>query len=229
MRSGVPLHVIRKEVLIEAGVSHDPDHGSFSKASINQKINRVERMMAVEDDWPTQNYEEQVSVPADARWVTLPVGVTLRSIRRISVLFGQTWLPVTQGIGPAERSLYTTDMRATPIARWDYKVDSPGEFEVWPIGAQPQVLLFEGVREIGAMEDEGDVCALDADVIVLRVAAAMLGRDKQEDAALLATEAARLTQQILKDLASTRPRPNVSRTARTIRRPGIDYIPPGSA
>jgi hypothetical protein len=230
MRTGVPLHQIRREVMIEAGLSPDPGHEAFSRETLNQKINRTERIMAQEDEWPTQHYEQQVTVPPDAKWVSFPVGITPSSIRQVSVLFGTIWLPVVQGIGPAERTVYSDDMRATPISRWEINVDQPGQFEVWPRGAVQQTLLFSGTRKIGGMVDENDACTLDADVIVLRTAAKILARDRQEDAALLMGEAISLTQSILKAINAANPPTRIGghRVGR-VRRPGIDFIPPGTA
>lgn len=226
MRSGVPLHIIRSEALIEAGQSDDPAHSTFTAKAIDLRINRVERQMASEHEWPMLHFEQDVTVPADARFVSFPDDIRPVDVQSVYVQFGQEWLRVVSGIAAAERSIYTNDMRATPIARWEITADADRQFEVWPIGAVPQILRFSGQRAVGVMKDENDTCTLDADVIVLRVAAEMLARERQEDAAYKSQMAESLTQQILKNLSRTADAASFSTRPGRIRRPGLDYIAP---
>lgn len=228
MRNGVPLHELRKEVQVEAGLSSEEGATAFSKDRLNLLINRVERMMKSMHDWPTQNYEIFTLIPADTKRFAFPLNVTVRSIRSVHVEFGQQWLEVSKGVSPAERGLYTDQMRAAPAMRWDYDVAHPDMFEIWPISQQQQRLMFRGQKAVGAMEDENDTCTLDADVIVLRVAAEILGRDKQEDAAIKLQMAESHTQAVLKDMGTTSSPVSLSGRAQRVIRPGIDFIPPGS-
>lgn len=229
MRSGVTLATIRNEVMIEAGLSTQAGHAASSKEKIDQLINRVERIMAAKDEWPTQHFEERVAVVADAQYVTLPSNITFTMIESVHVSYGSEWLPVAYGIGARERTIYNETQRASPISRYEYSAERPTQIEVWPIGADAQTLLFQGSKTIGAMVDESDVCTLDADVIVLRCAAEILGRNNQADAELKLSEAISLTTALLKRQGSTRREPiNLGMRPGKMRRPGIDYIPPGS-
>jgi len=225
MRNGVPLHEIRTEIQIEAGLSSEEGATAYGRDRLRQLINRVERQMASENDWPTQKYEIATVIAANTKRHDLPAGVTIKSIRTIHVAFGDQWLPVAKGVGAAERSVYSDTMRASPAMRWDIDADYPGMIEVWPIAAENQTLVFRGQYEVGTMQDENDVCTLDADVIVLRVASQILGRDRQEDAALLLNDARSLTNNILKRLNVNSPPANFSQRARMPLRPGIDFIP----
>jgi hypothetical protein len=167
-------------------------------------------------------------VPADARYAALAAEISFTMIETVHVAFGSEWLPVTYGIGARERTIYNETQRATPIHRYELRADQPTQIEVWPIGAQQQTLLFAGSRKIGGMVEETDTCALDADVIVMRVAAKILGRDNQADAALLLQEAEKLTNTILKRQGSVKRQPiNMGRAKGRTLRPGIDYIAPG--
>jgi len=228
MRTGVPLHQIRKEVLIEAGFSTDVGHSVFSKERLDQMIARNERMMAREHEWPGIHFEEEVSVSANEQYVNMPDDINYTDIKTVHVAYGDDLLPVRYGIGARERSIYNSTQRATPIMRWEVVPPGTDEFEVWPIGNVAQTLLFSGQKSIGVFEDDSDTCTLDADVIVLRVAAEILGRDQKQDAGLKLEMAQRLTNNILKGQSATREQVNMGgvRMGRTLR-PGIDFIPPG--
>lgn len=228
MRNGVRLGDIRKEIMIEAGFSTDAGHAIYSKDRINQMVNRVERRMATVEDWPNMSFEEQVTIPADTRYVTLPANLALGMIDRAWVKYGTDWVPVSYGISARERSVYNEDQRSLPITRWEAVAPGDSEFEVWPIGGSDQTMLFEGTKKFGAMVSDSDTCVLDADVIVLRVAAQILGRDRKDDAALMLQEAQDLTASILKRLRDVKA-DDVSLTRRHERplREGIDYIAPG--
>lgn len=228
MRDGIPLHELRMEVQVEAGLSSEEGATAFSKDRLNLLINRVERMMNSMHNWPSQDYEVFTIVPADTKRFAFPAGVTIRSIRTVHVEFGDEWLPVSKGISAAERGVYNDDMRASPSIRWNTDVEHPGMFELWPISDEQQRIMFRGQKAVGEMKDENDTCTLDADAIVLRVAAEILGRDRQDDAAVKLNMAERHTQEILKDMAATTPSAKFGKRSGRSIRPGIDYIPPGS-
>lgn len=229
MRSGVPLSTIREEVFLEAGLSTHPGHSTFNVGRVNQMINRVERSLLVEYEWPTLTFEEEITVAADAQYVDLPTNITFTMIESVHVAYGSEWLPVTAGIGARERTIYNDTQRAIPISRYELGQNQPTKLEVWPIGGAAQTLLIEGTKTVGAMREENDVCSLDADVIVLMVAAEMLGRDNKSDAELKLSKAQMLANSILKRQGSMKRKPvNFGARRGKVRRPGIDYIPPGS-
>lgn len=212
--------------MIEAGLSTQPGHSTGAIARFNQMINRVERSMLIENEWPSLHFEERVTVPADAQYVDLPVNITFTMIDSVHVAYGSEWYRVTHGIGARERTVYNETQRAIPISRYEVSANQPGRIEVWPIGGSVQTLMFEGTRTVGAMREETDVCALDADVIVLLVAAEVLGRENKADAELKLSKAVNLTNSILKRQGQ---RKNINLAGRKgpLLRPGIDYIPPG--
>lgn len=228
MRTGVSLADIRTEVLIEAGFSTDPGHSAFSKERLDQMIARTERMMAREKTWPGIHFEERVAIGANVQYVDLPDDIASSDIKSAHVGYGDDWLPVTYGIGPVERSIYNESQRAAPIARWEVVAPGDEKFEVWPIGSYAQTLMFTGSKRLGEFKNDASCCTLDADVIVLRVAAQILGRDRKEDARLMLQQANSMTNDLLKDQNTTRAEINMggNRGVRRLR-PGIDYIPSG--
>jgi hypothetical protein len=232
MRSGVTLADLRKEVLIETGASTDAGHAVFAVEHLNQLINRTERWMAMERDWGGLEFEENVSVAADTQFVTLPTNINFTEITGASVLFGSEWLTIYHNISLNDRSLYSDTQRATPIQRWEVQAPGNVNFEVWPIGSQAQTIRFVGEKKLGAMVNDDDTCTLDGDVIVMRVAAQILGRDRKEDAALLLKMAETMTDNIVKKRGSLKAETlNLGRGGadRPPLRPGIDFIASGDS
>ena len=79
------------------------------------------------------------------------------------------------------------------------------------------------------MTKDTDTCVLDADVIVMNVAAQILGRDQKDDAQLLLQQANELANEITKRQGSVKADEiNLGRRKTQPLRPGIDYIAPGS-
>lgn len=229
MRNGVSLSDLRNEVLIEAGFSTEAGHSAYSEERLNQMINRHERLMAVDYDWGAMTFEEDVVVAADARYVSLPEDISFTMIDSVAVAYGDDWLPVLHGIGSYQRSLYNETQRSTPIMRWEIVAPGDEKLEVWPIGNISQTLRFTGSKKIGEMKKDTDVCSLDADVLVMRVAAQILGRDQKEDAALMLQQADAHARAVTKRQGSMKSGEiNLGRRRGVRLRPGIDYIPPGA-
>lgn len=230
MRSGVTLATLRQEVAIEAGFSTDSGHIAHSKERLNHLINRTERFMAIKDSWPALSFEEEVTVSANSATGNLPANITFTQINDVRVLYGTSWLPLTHGITPDDRSIWNATQRALPMQKWELQ---PGTstFEVWPVGPQAQTLRFTGQKTIGTMVADDDACALDGDVIVLRVAAEILGRDRKEDAQVKLQLAQQITNDILKLQGGVKSGPvSMGRgDTRPAPRAGIDFIPPGGA
>lgn len=228
MRNGITLATLREEVQIESGLSTDPGHSAFSEQRLNQMINRTERRLSQTYDWPNMEFEEEVTVAADTQFVNLPTNLNFTMIDTAHVAYGSEWVPIQHGIGARERSIYNSSQRATPISRWEIRAPGNVDFEVWPIGSVEQTIRFSGTKSFGGMQNDTDTCVLDADVIVMNVAAAILGRDQKDDAQLMLQQADELADAIIKRQGSVKSE-SISfgrKPARSLR-PMIDYIPPG--
>lgn len=231
MRNGIALSVIRNEVLIEAGYSTEPGHSAYSKERIDQLINRYERRLALDPslDWPALKFEQEVTVSANTQFANLPADITFTMIESAHVRFGDDWLPIYHGIEMQHRSIYNSTQRAEPIMRWEIQHPGNVSFEVWPIPSTAQTLRFSGQKSFGAMSDDTDTCVVDADVLVMLVAAQILGRDRKEDAALLMDQGMEHARMVCKRQGSMkREGVQLARRPGIILRPGLDFIPPGS-
>ncbi len=230
MRNGIALSVIRTEVLIEAGFGTSTGSAAFSQERITQMINRTERLMYEMDDWGSLNFEETITAAANTQFHTLPTNIRFGDIQSAHVEYGKEWLPISHGISPEDRSIYDTVQRSSPAMKWEVVAAVPiVQFELWPIASAAQDVLFSGQKTLGTMNDENDICTLDADIIVLRAAAEILGRDKKDDASLKLSMAQGLTNSLTKKLGSTKAvTVNTGARRKPNLRPGIDYIAPGS-
>lgn len=214
---------------MEAGISTGSSHAVQKTERLNHLINRVERVTYAMDDWPTLEIEEEVSVVANAQFVTLPTNMTFAMINDVWVAYGNQWLKLTHGIGIAERSIYPDTARASPTMRWEIRAPGNVDFEVWPISAQAETLRFIGMQKLGGMLKDDDTCVIDADVLVLRCAAELLAKEDKSDAGIKMETAKALTATLLKRLSSNKTEPvNLGRRKGRTLRPGIDYIPSGS-
>ena len=230
MRIGVTLATLRNEVKLEAGISTGSSHSVMNDERLNHLINRTERLAYKMDDWPSLAFEEEVAVIADAQFVTLPTNMTFAMINEVWVAYGSEWLPVTHGIGMAERSMYSDTQRASPIMRWEIRAPGNVDFEVWPRSSSAETLRFVGQKVLGAMSDDTDTCVIDADVLVLRVASELLAKDEKADAGIKLKAAQSLTEKLLKRLgAAKRGSFSMSGERKKALRPGIDYIPSGGS
>lgn len=228
MRNGVTLATIRKEVKIEAGFSTDAGHAIYTDERLNQLINRTERRLSQVYDWPNMEFEEEVTVAADTQFVSLPTNLNFTMIDTAHVKYGDEWLPIHHGIGARERTVYNDTQRAAPIRKWEIRAPGNVDFEVWPIGSQEQIIRFAGTKAFGGMSKDNDTCVLDADVIVMTVAAHILGRDQKDDAALMLQTANELAEAIIKRQGLNKQEDiQLGKKQARMLRPGIDYIPPG--
>jgi hypothetical protein len=229
MRTGVKLETILDEIREETGLSTHHGSSVFSESRLKQMVNRSERVLNARYELTALQKEEQVSIAANAQYANLPTSMTFTEIDSVFVSYGDDWLPVSHGITPAHRAQYDSTQRAMPISRWE--IQSPGNvnFEVWPVGGSAQTLLFSGFAKLGGMNNPSDTCTIDADALVMFVAAQILARDKKEDAEFMMTQAVEHIGTIAKKQgALKRGSFSMAGGATKTLRPGIDYIPPES-
>lgn len=231
MRIGVTRAALRSEAQIEAGESTGAGHSTQTEPRINHLLNRIERQLATEYAWPTLSFETTVPVAANAQFVNMPANVVFTDTMDVRCKFGNDWLPVFHGITPEHRALYDSTARTTPIMRWEIQYPGTTQFEVWPRSAQAETLLFTALRQVGAMATDAATCVIDGDVLVLRVAAALLIAKKDYDGAKAKIAEANARVRSLLYRQTGVKQENVSmagRPAAAPLRPGLDFIPPSS-
>lgn len=226
MRTGVTLLQLRREVMFEAGLSTSNVQVTLAAERINHKLNRVERELGLAHSWPTRRVERTVTVAANAQFATLPGDLSFTNVSEVTTLFASCWTLVEHGIGPVERSLFSSDQRSSPIMRWEIQTNG-SQFEVWPISAAAETLRFAGVLETGAMATDTDTCVLDGDVLVLHVAAELLAKSDPEQAQLLLAKAkTRIDNLLHRQIGAKAPIVNLSTRPGETARPWVDFIPP---
>lgn len=232
MRKGITRSVLRAEVYLEAGYPTLAAQTVQMDPIVNQMLNRMERQLALKHSWVMRTFEVEKTVNADVQFADMPATLTdFTMVNEVWCLFGTQWLPVTYGIGAAERSLFTADMRSTPIQRWEWYTKDPTpevpSFEVWPIPGQAQVLRFVGEEAAGLMANDSAVCVLDADALVQAVAGELIAKKNPEEAKLRLANADSIIRSLMIRQKS-RKQANYNMAARPaeVLRPGIDFIPP---
>lgn len=228
MRTGVTLAQLRKEVMFEAGLSTATTQVTLAAERINHMLNRVERELELAHSWPTMRVERDVTIIANSATGTLPVDLSFTNVAEVTTLFGDQWVLVEHGIGPAQRSLFNSSQRSTPIRRWE--VATTGlTFEVWPISSQAETLRFAGTLAAGAMANDAATCKLDADVLVLHVAAEWLAKGDPETAQLKLLKAKTRIENLLhRQIGAKAPVTNLADRPGRAARPYVDFIPPAS-
>lgn len=229
MRTGITLKVIREEVQIESGHSTESGHNLQMKSRIDKIINRTQRLMDMENDWPAVDHFEDVAITANTSIFNIPTEIDTTHIDTAWVMQGIEWWPVEYGITQGDRGLYSATDRSEPILKWRLIPPGNAQFEIWPVPPSATTMRFEGQKKLTTMVAETDTCLFDADVLVMRVAGQILARERKDDAALLIKQAFEMTNIILKRQGGAKREDfnmGGDRTKARLR-PGIDYIAPG--
>lgn len=172
MARGTTLGELRSMLRAEARMHASPAATQSVHAAMNQTLQRVQRRLYADYDWPFLRKDFDKTLSAGQRYYDFPDGLNVERIERVAVLWGSTWHVVERGIDPVQHYNQLNsddDQRSDPVMRWEPRVDN--QFEVWPLPASEQTLRFTGIRALGALIADDDVADLDDDLIVLYAAA----------------------------------------------------------
>lgn len=196
MARNVTLGELIDDVRAEAGHSLQANLGAAMREVLIKIIQRQQRRLWEDYDWPFLRVEADVNVSAGQRYYDLPANLALERIEKIEFKWDTHWHALEYGIGAREYSQFDSDndVRSWPLYRW--KAMDDGQVEVWPIPAQDSVpantsgtLRFSGIRNLRPLVREADRADLDDTLLVLYSAAEILAREKSADAGLKLTMA----------------------------------------
>lgn len=231
MATGVRLDALVDQVRLEIGSSSSATHGLNARANVVQVLQRVQRTLHQEHTWPHLRVVRSVTLVDGTRYYNFPADTDANTVTNVHVKDGSEWLELRYGIELSDYSIEDSEAGAKswPPLKWRDTGESTPQIEVWPIPDQAGSLRLEAQRPLAAFSADSDTCTLDGDILVLMAAGELLGRNKQEDAALKIDQAKKLIQTILGRAGGARRQPFIlggggaySRGRRL--RPGIDYI-----
>lgn len=180
----------------ELGQSLNPAQATQVAPAHKVKLQRVQRMLWADFAWPHLRTRWDVALAAGQRYYDLPTGLVLERVEIVEVKWGSDWFPLARGVGADEYNAFDSadDERSEPALRWEARPDE--QFEIWPLPVSDttQTVRFTGISALGAFVEDGDVCTLDRDLIVLSAAAEIA--DAREAAQKFAARAQRLYNQI---------------------------------
>lgn len=190
MARNVTLGQLIDDVRAEAGHSLQPSLGAAMRDVIVNVLQRQQRRLWEDYDWPHLRVTRDVVAAAGQRYYNIPTDLTLERIERVEFKDGDRWHPLVYGIGAQEHNQYDSDsdIRSWPVTHW-YPYDET-QFEAWPIPSQDGaaagsgLIRFTGIRNLDPLVAQGDRADLDDTLLVLFSAAEILAREKAPDASL---------------------------------------------
>lgn len=175
----------------EIRASGNAAHNQGARENQIQLLQRTQEWLWEEHDWAHLQIRRPLPLQAGQRYYDTPDDMTIDRLEDIEVRYGNDWLPLMDGIGPAQYSAWDSDLdvRSWPVERWQIYEDE--QFEVWPIpdsNADPVTLegnlRLNGVRSLRPFVADDDRADLDDRMIVLYAAAEHLTARGAEDASL---------------------------------------------
>lgn len=196
MARGTQLLELVRMLRSEIGRATNVAVGVDDVAELKTKLRRQQELFYDSFDWP---FLRQVftakDMQAGERYYDFPAETNVDRIERVVVWFSNLPRPITRGIGFAEYAIYNSedDVRTDPVTRWDVRwTGTVEQMEVWPIpSSNDQTVQCSGIRALRPLINDAHVCDLDDQMIVLAVAAELLGKqgDKSAPLVLKAAEA----------------------------------------
>lgn len=229
MAAGVALSQLVTSLRHETGQSATLALGQATRERYKHMLNRVQRELWVNHQWPRQQIERDIALLQGVRYYVYPNGLDYEGVQHAWVKNGTEWLPLGFGIGPDDLSLYNSEdnFRSWPPMKWDHEGES-NMIEMWPVPSQGGTLRLRGRKTLPDMTEESDLCQLDADLIVFYAAAEVLAEQKSERANLMLEKGKAILARI-KATQSGDKRPSfgigMGRSVPVRARVGIDYMP----
>lgn len=213
MPVGVQLSQLLTELRAEAGLSTNVATGINARDTHVALLNRAQRELASQRDWPHLDFWVDLPLTADTRYYAYPNGISFDDINYIAIPQGASkYVALAYGITPdayAIRNSPAGETEKYPRA-WQHRMNvDPAQnmIEMWPIPNMNQTAIIVGTHQIVPMVDASDVCMLDSDLIVLTVAAELLARQKAADAEIKIRKAQQLMRSLLSGQASQKREP----------------------
>lgn len=194
MARGLTLEQLIYNFRLEVGQSTNPAVSRSTRSRFIGILNRVQRRLYAEFEWPFLNIHRDVMIEAGSRYYDFPVDIDMDRTVRFEVKTAGFWQKVGYKIENKHLNQYDSDAdtRSSPVWRWDYYLADGSEtpqWEAWPMPAEDadadtleNAVRIYGTQKLTEMVNDADTCLLDADLIVLYSAAEVLTKMRSPDA-----------------------------------------------
>lgn len=199
MAIGKNLEELIADLRMEIGQSTNPAVSRSTRARYIRLLNRHQRQLHREYDWPFLEIKRDIRMEAGSRYYDFPADIDMDRQIVIENKYATTWHPVKYGITAQQYNEIDsdTDQRLDPVLRWGYYTINPSDstdvlqpqIEVWPVPASDGniatldgCLRVKGIRKCIEMVNDADVCVMDSDMVVLYAAAEILAKFRSPDA-----------------------------------------------
>lgn len=191
----------------ELGRSTSTALGVADLPALHQAINRAYATLYLKDWQHLRREFPKIGLAAGQRYYDMPAQLDSDRVERTVVWWNGEPYPLCKGIGFEHYAAYdsTIDERNSPAARWDVRfTGTTDQIEIWPVPADnQQTLQFVGKTKFARLVNDIDVCRLDDDLVVLHAAARLAVSRKANDAAMFASDASALLEELLGNASST--------------------------
>lgn len=165
---------------------------------IKQKIKRHYQTIYDDYDWPhLMRWLPRQNLAAGQRYYDIPSLTTYEEIRQVIAWWSGKPHRLTRGIGIEHYGAFDPESneRSDPALRYEIRFTGIAEqIEIWPLPASAYPFQIEAKRKFQQLVNDGDVCLVDDQVVVL-MAASELHPDKDERARLFGLAQERLAAQ----------------------------------
>lgn len=206
--------------------------GTNTEEAIAYLLNRVQRQLWVEFDWPIKRVKLSKTVTAGVRYSDYPTDMSYEGVIKVYAPNGTQWYPLVLGIDVGDYSIWNSDQGqvSSPVRKWEHHSETD-QFELWPVPSIDTQLYFEGMMDCPKMVLQTDRCVLDDLLIVMRASAEIAVRQKLADAQIKLADAAKMAQKLLARQRSSKQAPFIyggginPTVSQRKPRPYIDFIP----
>ena len=172
-------------VRIEASLALGATFGTSQRLHIIGLLNRVQRDLARNRDWDELNTHVVVPTVIGTYTYSIPNTMNFEGMATLRARDGTSLTKMTLGFGPEEfAAIDPATTNDWPIRKWRLSPLSVSDFEVWPNPSLVGSIDIEGQKKPALLVDDDDLCTLDADVLVLRVAGQLLAKSSPREADL---------------------------------------------
>lgn len=189
-RGVTTLETMVRDLRYETHRSADPNIGLDEYPSLCHLLERVQKTLYWDFDWPFLKIRADITLVAGQRYYNVPSDIDFERIISFRGNGNDYWKPIIRGIGMEHYEIYDSDNdeRGYPTERWDvWNTGSGEQLEIWPMPDQSgETIRISAFKKLAPLVADNDVCTLDNDLIVLFAAAELMAsQDAQKATAKL--------------------------------------------